>query len=154
MNDYVDIIDIEGVQYDIQDTPTKTQAEENAQKIEELENLDLYSLEEIQTASKWIDNKPIYRKVIATGALPNATQKSVPHGIANMDKVVKILGVAENPTSRAFAVLPLVSGTAGASVLVTAYTDRIVMQTGSNWSVFSSSYIILEYTKTTDTSQP
>ena len=42
MSDYIDKVDIEGTQYDIQDTPTKEQAEENAQRIEELEKLDIY----------------------------------------------------------------------------------------------------------------
>lgn len=36
MNDYIDTVDIEGTQYDIQDTATKTQAEENTHDIQEL----------------------------------------------------------------------------------------------------------------------
>lgn len=68
MSDYVDKVNIDGADYDIQDTSTKEQVEENTQKIEELENFDIYSLQETQTASKWIDNKQIYRKVF-TGIL-------------------------------------------------------------------------------------
>lgn len=36
MSDYVDTVDIEGTQYDIQDTATKEQAEENTQNIQEV----------------------------------------------------------------------------------------------------------------------
>lgn len=36
MSDYVDTVDIEGVQYDIQDTQTKQQTEENTQGVSDL----------------------------------------------------------------------------------------------------------------------
>lgn len=37
MSDYIDTVDIEGTQYDIQDTATKATAEQNAQDIDTLE---------------------------------------------------------------------------------------------------------------------
>lgn len=40
MSDYVDTVDIEGAQYDIQDTATKATAEQNTQDIQGLEPVD------------------------------------------------------------------------------------------------------------------
>ena len=36
-----------------------------------------YSTNEVKTGGKWIDGKPIYRKVVDFGALPNASEKTV-----------------------------------------------------------------------------
>lgn len=89
MSDYIDTVDIEGTQYDIQDTPTKEQTEENTQRIEELENLDIYSLEEIDTSKKWVDNKPIYKKTFVITS--NFTESiSLP---VNTDTLVSIQGI-------------------------------------------------------------
>ena len=38
-----------------------------------------YSTDEVKTDEKWIDGKPIYRKTIICGALPNNTTKNVAH---------------------------------------------------------------------------
>ena len=43
--------------------------------------------QEVLTAERWIDGKPIYRKVIDFGALPDTTTKSVLHGIENTDYI-------------------------------------------------------------------
>lgn len=40
MSDYIDKVDIEGTQYDIQDTATKEQTEENTQEIQNIEPVD------------------------------------------------------------------------------------------------------------------
>ena len=48
---------------------------------------DLFSTEEVKTNEIWTDGKPIYRKVIDFGTLPNNNLKSVAHNISNVDKI-------------------------------------------------------------------
>lgn len=76
MSDYVDTVDIEGTQYDIQDTPTKEQSETNTNSIEGLNN----RLTAVETLPPWntMTNNGLtirYRKMnhvaffVITGAL-------------------------------------------------------------------------------------
>lgn len=67
---------------------------------------DDYSLSEIDTGTRWIDGKTIYKKTINFGALPNATEKTVAHGIVGLDAVVKIEGITVRSDN--FDPIPLV----------------------------------------------
>lgn len=51
-------------------------------------NLANYSTSEVNTGMKWIDGKTIYRKVVDFGALPNASSKTVNHGISGLSEVI------------------------------------------------------------------
>lgn len=51
MSDYVDTVDIEGVQYDIQDTATKETAEQNTEDIQGLEPVDIVQLGNMKPAT-------------------------------------------------------------------------------------------------------
>lgn len=64
MSDYVDTVDIEGIQYSIQDTQTK----------EELEDLQILSTSR-KIVGKNIDGRPIYEQVFA-GLTPSSGQSS------------------------------------------------------------------------------
>lgn len=96
----------------------------------------------------WL-GKQLYRKVINTGALPNATSKSIAHNISNIDKVVNIRGYAYRDSGQTTITLPftstgnnsIVCNREGANVVIIAYSDR---------RTFTESYVVLEYTKTTD----
>lgn len=52
--------------------------------INEVYQNNVYSTDET-VVGKWIDGKPIYRKVFEIGSLPNDTTISIPHGIKNLD---------------------------------------------------------------------
>lgn len=57
---------------------------------------DLYSASETLTNKVWIDGKPIYRKVVDLGTLPNsATTKVVAHGITGISTVTSITGIMQ-----------------------------------------------------------
>lgn len=43
------------------------------------------------------DGKPVYRMILAFGALPNATTKSMLHGITGVTAFVKLYGWAVRP---------------------------------------------------------
>jgi len=107
-----------------------------------------YSTSEVDTKVKWVDGKTIYRKTINFGALPNATVKSVSHGISNLNYVVKIEGTAEAPNST-WITLPVVYRNADAAynVEVSASSTDVVCNTSQDRSMFTA-YITLYYTKT------
>ena len=54
----------------------------------------------------WINGKPLYRKVINIGNLPNATYKDVSHGISNMGIVTDISGYFYNPSNQTYKPIP------------------------------------------------
>ena len=113
--------------------------------IGELDGRDNYSTSEA-IIGKWIDGRPIYRKVIDFGALPNNTHKEVAHNIADLDLVIKLYGCAKAPN--AFAVLPYVTvedGNYQIALEITA-TD-VVVWTDYDRSAYSG-HVVVEYLKT------
>ena len=112
---------------------------------------EIYSTDEI-IIGKWINNKPIYRKVINFGSLPNATTKDITHGITNLDKIIRYYGIAYATGSAGFItrILPA-SSPSGAEYTIDLYIleNNIEIATAIDRSAYSA-YIIIEYTKTTD----
>lgn len=107
-----------------------------------------YSLEEQLTGGTWIDGKPIYRKTINCGVLPNNTTKNVPHGITNIGSVINIYGVATSG-DKAMS-LPYVATSSTYCVSVYRDESTIAIQTASDRTEYTKTYVTLEYTKTTD----
>lgn len=108
---------------------------------------DKYSTTE-QVIGTWIDNKPIYRKVIECGSLPNASNKDVAHNIQNLGITIKCNGMAVRTSDSRALTIPdstpsteIVCGVSNTNVYITTQNDR---------SSFNNSFLILEYTKTTD----
>lgn len=110
-----------------------------------VDNSNSYSTDETLTGGKWIDGKPIYRKVVDCGAMPNNTVKLVAHNISNLDNTISISGYAKSTIET----LPLpFSGILG---VIEAYTNSTDIKIGSSYDFSSySGYVIVEYTKTTD----
>ena len=106
-----------------------------------------YSTSEINTGAKWIDGKAIYKKTVNTGALPNATTKTVAHSISNISSIVKIEGWATDG-SASFIPLPLVASDSSYGVEVAMTTTNITLASIRDRSGYSSSYVTLYYTKT------
>lgn len=106
-----------------------------------------YSTEEQDTGLKWIDGKKIYQKTVSCGELPNKTNKSIAHGIINMDVVVDLKGMAKNG-SGLYVTVPLVNKDPG--VRLDADATNIYLQSSDDWSNYSNAYITIQYTKTID----
>lgn len=110
-----------------------------------------YSLEEVNTGFTWVDGKPIYKKTINFGALPNNTQKVVQHGITNLDYVIDFFGVTYNPTANqntgAWQKMPLVAND-GSDVSVVVRRTEIAIASSSDRTSYNKTYITLCYTKT------
>lgn len=105
---------------------------------------------------QWIDGKPLYQKTIETGALPNATTKSVETGIANISNVIDISGFAKS--SNGARCIPILYAMGGSSASVCLADVRDISSSGAtirlnasaNLSDFTTSYVTIRYTKTTD----
>lgn len=108
-----------------------------------------------QVVGEWIDGKPLYQKVVDFGALPNSTTKKVAHGISNLGELIFIMGTTRRTSSGSWVEpIPRVNTSSAGnqcSIQVDA-TDIAIISTinlASNYA--GPTYIILQYTKTTDT---
>jgi len=109
------------------------------------ENQEIYSLGERKIGT-WIDGKPIYRKVVGIGSLPNNTSKGVEHNISNLGYVVSVSGPVTNGSAYRF----INSASTNSSVgIIEGFADAtyIYIRDNANLSDYSG-YAILEYTKT------
>lgn len=116
-----------------------------SQYIEGGTGLPSYFTTETNTGMKWIDGKPLYRKVLTLGALKNNGDTSV-----NFDSsfVIKKYDIyCANPTNNIKFKLPVV----GANYIAQYINgNTIIVQTTSDRTAFTDNYVIIEYTKTTD----
>ena len=115
-------------------------------------SLNDYSTTE-QVVGKWIDNKPIYRKVIDT-----TYSGTINTNIQNLDTMVKMDVLAKQTTTNDWRNLPWLyaSGSTygdpswGGGFYFIFANSTIKFQLGSSLDDISKLVIILEYTKTTD----
>ena len=101
-----------------------------------------------QRVGTWIDGKPLYRKVLDLGNLPNTASKDTAHGISHLATFVKLQGVAISTNST----IPLPYATPDGisyAIQLTRTTSYIRVKTGTDRSAYQG-YAIMEYTKTTD----
>ena len=108
-----------------------------------------YSTTEQKTPFTWIDGKPIYKKTIDFGSLPNNSTKNVAHGISNLGDLIDIRGTTK--TSWGTYQLPLVFPGSDVNYItnVSVNATNISMSNSADRSGFTA-YVTLWYTKTTD----
>lgn len=105
-----------------------------------------YSLNE-QIIGVWSNNKPIYRKVINTGGLPNAVVKHVAHDITNLDDVISVRGVARNSNGNRIP-LPFVDDNySNWCIEIVVNNTNIDIATNTDVTGYAESFVIIEYTK-------
>lgn len=93
--------------------------------------------------------RQVFRKVINFGALPNATSKSVAHGITVDSNVTatRIYGAATNP-GVSLIPIPYVSTTAVANgIEINMDATNINITTGIDLTAYTVCYVIIEYLK-------
>lgn len=105
-----------------------------------------YSISEHDTGFTWVDGRKIYKKTINIGTLPNNETISVPHGISNLARIIKIEGNALRPSDGGMFPLPYVSGTEGLSIYVSAGYTELFIGTGSDRTNMNG-YITVYYVK-------
>lgn len=130
----------------------KTVVNNNANETENLvAGLSVYSTTEANTGQTWINNKPIYRKVIEFGNLPNNTSKTVAHGISNLENFIKCDFIATRSSDKDTLFIPYVTFNSNNTGGIVFYINsvNVYVTTVTDRSAYSG-IIILEYTKTTD----
>lgn len=105
-----------------------------------------YSTTEKQLPFTWVDGKPIYRKTVNCGALPNNTTKDVAHGISGLATVVNLYGSFTNGTIH-FAENRIDPNDITLGIGTFINGANITLMTKSNRSSFTG-YVTIEYTKT------
>lgn len=111
-------------------------------------NLTTYSTNEIKTAETWIDGKPIYRKTYSF-TIPTANQeKLIAHNIENVENIwlsnKSFLKTEDNciPVNH--------YRDSGAYIWCLANSHDIRIKTGASGWTNNTTYVTIEYTKTTD----
>ena len=107
-----------------------------------VEEENTYSTDE-KAVGTWIDGKTIYEVTVNIGELPNNTIKSINHGIANINDIVYITGVAKSGNN--FIPLPFVGDNRGVSLFISKV--QIFVTTGTDLTTYSGS-VTFRYTKT------
>ncbi len=109
-----------------------------------------YSTTEINTGKTWIDGKPIYRKVINVGSLPNASSIDISTDIFSAENkfITQIYCIGASNQGE-FLKIPYYGDANNYVNIYVSSTHKIVIATGSDRSRFTG-YVIVEYTKTTD----
>ena len=105
-----------------------------------------YSTSETKTGGLWINNKPIYRKVIQTSTPSNANTWVSVGSISNLRDLVNLYGFFMGDDGRK---IPLNSPEPSYETCASFLNGNIEMKVNSLWTR-KTAYIIVEYTKTTD----
>ena len=108
----------------------------------------VYSTSEEIIAGKWINNKPIYRKVIELTTVAGSNYIARSSVASNINLFTKIDGITIQPNTN--NIVP-VSYYYNANDYSNVYINdtNVVIRCGSNYG-FGTTIIVLEYTKTTD----
>lgn len=109
---------------------------------------DIYSLEETVIGT-WL-GKPLYRKVIDFGPLPDNASVTIEHNIIDLDKIVRLYGSAIREDKEILPIPYTVVNADNVGGILTYATATIInLRTSNNRSSYNA-YMTLEYTKTTD----
>lgn len=101
-----------------------------------------YSTSEMSTGAKWINDKPIYKKTVDLGALPNNTTKSVAHGLGNnIDRVIKIEGYSYSSSFGTSLFIP------DSSFDIDVAGVNIEISTSQDLSMYEETYATIYYTR-------
>ena len=103
-----------------------------------------YSSNEI-VVGKWIDDRPIYRKIINYNGTLSAGVNNITHGISDFDSIINISGFVPGTTQ-----YPLGAFVNTTYFLTLEYVDatNVAVHVGSGWgNAFNGLIIIIEYVK-------
>lgn len=94
--------------------------------------------------------RPVYRKVINFGTLPNTGTKSVAHGITctTATSFTRIYATATDPVGFNYIPIPYASPTLINNIELNVDATNVNITTGSNRTAFTITYCILEYLQT------
>ena len=105
-----------------------------------------YSTDEIDTGMKWIDGKPIYRKVIENTMPSTLTYKTILIN-SNIENYVKIDGYIKRITDNGFLCIPAFYESIWN---LNSFNGNIIVELKNIDYANKDIVLIIEYTKTTD----
>lgn len=118
--------------------------------VDSIVDAEIYSTTEVKTNSVWIDNKPIYRRVISFGTLPLNDTKSEDVSSWNIDRLIHLYGSTQNIANGNVRPL-LFTGNQSAVIRIDKQANNIRLITyDTTWNGYTNTEVIVEYTKTTD----
>lgn len=93
--------------------------------------------------------RPIYRKVVDFGALPNAGAKAVAHGIAfdTNFRLTRLYASATDPIALSYIHLPHASPTLNQNIKLVVDGTNVNVTTAIDYSAYTACYVIIEYVK-------
>jgi hypothetical protein len=137
----------------IKATPAYVEPDTVSDMVNTLRTQDSYSIEEVNTGKKWIDGKPIYRKVVQFVA-PSQPANAVDLSSLNIDEVISqhYLIHDTNGGKDNYAQMSTTYYDTGSWMfaLYNNITKQIYVTGNSSWVVGDTITGIIEYTKTTD----
>ena len=116
-----------------------------------INNISDYSTEE-QVVGRWIDGKPLYRKVIEKTNTQGSTI-TIPHNILNIDKIISYNSCFKDNINNDYRSIPLVSvSNLDYQIGMSINTTNIVINAPgyTDTGRFNYIYVVIYYTKTTD----
>lgn len=114
-----------------------------------INKLNEYSTEE-QVIGKWIDGKPLYRKVISSNFASTVNSQKTIGTIKDFNVIVKFEGYFINPTNDRFYPFPFALNDEDISVNFYKVTGEIFEVHNYSYANNLYCYAVVEYTKTTD----
>lgn len=105
---------------------------------------------EILTTERWIDGKPIYRKTINCGALPNNNTKLVDHGITGYEMLRPDLSSCYTAAAGFSFALPRASTTLSGVIDLAITATQVRIITGTAWTGYNNTFVTINYTKLAD----
>lgn len=101
------------------------------------------------SATNPLQFRPVYRRVVIFGALPNTALKSVAHGIAfgTTFSATRIYGAASDPVNFIYLPLPYASPTAANNIELNVDATNVNITTGSNRTAFTICTVVIEFMK-------
>lgn len=131
----VKIIDIKGSQWNLKDEVARARIVTIEEKVDKNS---AYSTEEIDTGKKWIDGKPIYRKVINISANNLRNWSHIPEtDNLLIEKIIKVTAMGTADSYQDCVTFPYVRRNQNGKFAFTTL----------DWNLIAT-VIILEYTKT------
>lgn len=94
---------------------------------------------------EWVEGAEtydLYRKTVNFGALPNAGQKTLAHGITGVYKIVRLYGMANGATNN--LPLPFAAISSNSNIYIAVGKSNITVQTGTDRSAYYA-YITIEF---------
>lgn len=110
---------------------------------------EIYSTDE-RCIGRWIDGKPLYRKTIDCGTLPNASEKVVDIGVLNIAYIKSMEGTAVSGSTYFPINCTRPGSQSNLEIGAHIYENQIRIETGTDRTSFTA-FVTIEYTKISDT---